>query len=79
MLNEYEELIQEVDRLISAPESQREEEGVYANTSQLRFLMKKIKSSGGQKSSLVGIEKFVADISSSDGRLLRKLDDFMSS
>mgnify|MGYP006194104843 CR=1 FL=1 len=60
------EAISEAERLLRLPMSERESEGVYANDSQLKLLLKKLKSRGG----ILGATKFVADFTSMDSKIL---------
>lgn len=64
------EAIAEVERLLRLSVAEREAEGVYANDSQLKLLLKRIRS----RNHLSGATKFVADFSSTDSRLLSLVD-----
>lgn len=74
MSQELVELTSEVERLISLTDEKREKDGVYASAPQLRFLLKKLNSSKSKASVLNGVEKFIADLASSDSEVLKLLD-----
>jgi hypothetical protein len=75
----FKNLVAEVERLIALPVEIREKEGVYADVSQLQFLLKKLNASNGKSSALAGIEKFVSDLASSDSEILKRLDLYKDS
>jgi hypothetical protein len=66
------ELILEIQRLLSLPKDARESEGIYASESQLKLLLKRVRTS--RNSLPAGIAKFVSDFSSSSSRLLQLID-----
>lgn len=66
--------VSEAERLLRLPVSERESEGVYANDSQLKLLLKKLKSG----SRISGATKFVADFTSMDSKLLALVDQLES-
>lgn len=74
MSNKLNDFIGEVERLLVLSAEQREIEGVYANTSQLKFLLKKLKSGKSCPSMLNGVDKFVSDLANSDSKILALLD-----
>ena len=74
MSQDFNALVAEVERLIVLSVEMREKEGVYADTSQLKFLLKKINASNGRLSDLTGIDKFISDLAASDSEILKKLD-----
>lgn len=73
---ELNDVIEEAERLMELSADAREQEGVYANESQLRFLVKKLKSAATNPANLNGADKFVSDLASSDSRILELLDQF---
>jgi len=77
MSNNLTDIISEVDRLLALSMEQRENEGVYADTSQLKFLHKNLKSSISRPSILNGVARFVSDLASSDSKILSLLDKLM--
>ncbi|WP_133138119.1 hypothetical protein [Legionella rowbothamii] len=74
---EYNNLLSEINRLSSMSQFERESEGVYAENSQLSFLLKKLNSSKNNYNKLKGIEHFVSDIASSGSKILELLDDYL--
>lgn len=74
---EYNNLLSEINRLSSISQLARELEGVYAENSQLSFLLKKLNSSKNNYNKLKGIEHFVSDIASSGSKILEWLDDYL--
>ncbi|CAM4489974.1 MAG: hypothetical protein LEGION0403_FIIPPAGN_02885 [Legionella sp.] len=74
---EYNNLLSEIKRLSSMSQLERESEGVYAESSQLKFLLKKLNSSKNNYNKLKGIEHFVSDIASSGSKILALLDDYL--
>lgn len=74
---EYNNLLSEINRLSSMSQLARELEGVYAENSQLSFLLKKLNSSKNNYNKLKGIEHFVSDIASSGSKILEWLDDYL--
>jgi hypothetical protein len=74
MSNELNDIIQEIERLLILPISERKLEGIYADTSQLKFLLKKIKSNKINSPTMNGMAKFVSDFSSSDSKILALID-----
>lgn len=79
MSQEFKNLVAEVEKLISLTAEMRGKEGVYADTSQLQFLLKKLNSSNGRLPALAGIDRFVSDLASSDSEILKLLDQFKGS
>lgn len=75
----FDSLVSEVERLIALPIEMREKERVYANASQLKFLLKKLKVSNGVPARLAGIDKFISDLAASDSEILKRLDQFLES
>jgi len=75
MSNKFNDIVQEVERLLNLPMDERKLEGVYADTSQLKFLLKKIKSNKIKSPVLNGMAKFVSDLSSSDSKILALIDE----
>lgn len=74
---EYNNLLSEIKRLTSMSQLERESEGVYAESSQLKFLLKKLNSSKNNYSKLKGIEHIVSDMASSGSKILELLDDYL--
>lgn len=74
---EYSNLLSEIKRLTSLSQLERESEWVYAESSQLKFLLKKLNSSKNNYNKLKGIEHFVSDIASSDTKILELLEDYL--
>lgn len=75
--SEYNNLLLEIHRLASMSQRERESEGVYAESSQLKFLLKKLNSSKNNYNKLKGIEHFASDIASSGSKILELLDDYL--
>ena len=76
MTTKISDIIQETKRLKALSVEERKQEGIYANTSQLKFLLKKLNSSSNKInfSTASGLEKFISDFSSSDSKILMLLD-----
>lgn len=64
------ETISEIERLLNLSVRERETEGIYATDSQLKLLLKRVRSAR----QLSGVTKFVADFCSLDSMLLRLVD-----
>ena len=62
--------IHEVERLLKLTTSERESEGTNASDSQLKLVLKRLRT----KNKISGITKFVADFSRMDSKLLRFVD-----
>lgn len=74
MLNDVTSIINEVNRLINLPMEKRRQEGIYADTSQLKFLLKKLNGNKINSATLSGMAKFISDLSSSDSKILALID-----
>lgn len=74
---EYMNLLFEIKRLSSMSQLERESEGVYAQDTQLKFLLKKLKVCKNNYKQLKGIEHFVSDMASSDSKILKFLDEYL--
>ncbi len=75
MSNKFNAIIQEIERLLILPMDKRKIEGIYADASQLKFLLKKIKSNKINSPVMDGMAKFVSDFSSSDSKILALIDE----
>ena len=81
MTTKVSDLIQETKRLKALSTEERKQEGIYADSSQLKFLLKKLNSSSNNisLSAIGGLGKFISDFSSSDSKLLMLLDNLEKS
>ncbi len=75
MSNKFNDVVQEIERLLILPMNERKAEGVYADTTQLKFLLKKIRANKIGSPVLNGMAKFVSDFSSSDSKILALIDE----
>ena len=75
MTTKMSDIIQETKRLKALSVEERKQEGVYADTSQLKFLLKKLNLNKINFSAASGLEKFISDFSSSDSKILMLLDN----
>jgi hypothetical protein len=77
MKTKISDIIQETKRLKALSTEERKQEGIYADTAQLKFLLKKLNSYTGKISfsAVNGLEKFISDFSSSDSIILILLDN----
>jgi len=75
MTTKISDIIQETKRLKALSVEERKREGIYADTSQLKFLLKKLNSNSISCAAASGLEKFISDFSSSDSKILMLLDN----
>lgn len=75
MSKEFNDLIQEITRLLAMTTDKRKLEGVDASTSQLKFLLIKINSNKTSPVMLAGVARFASDFSSSDSKILTLIDE----
>ena len=75
MSNKFNDIVQEIERLLILPMDERKAEGIYADTAQLKFLLKKIRANKIGSPILNGMAKFVSDFSSSESKLLALIDE----
>ncbi len=75
MSNKFNDVVQEIERLLILPMNERKAEGIYADTTQLKFLLKKIRANKIGSPELNGMAKFVSDFSSSDSKILALIDE----
>ncbi len=79
MSQELNALILEIKRLSSLTREVRENEGVYADTTQLKFLLRQLSASGSKPSILNGVDKFISDLAGSDSEILKLMDRLRAS